>query len=211
MPDLFSRHIWRMTYIRDFLYLRKKFLHFPLVPRANIKYWFQRHVQETWFSLSPNFKNSLKPNALWWGGAIVSLHFLQGVCLFLSPFLLSPSVTLSLIHCLTHRLMPHLFFSDHQTFGFHMICYNVMILLCSWFVFWKICCMQKFNCSKVMYTLQSFDQLLLSFVKNKESLRYGGNHNYIFTSCDCKQQYHGYQTVIVTDYRAICYEIIYAH
>lgn len=110
------------------------------------------------FSLSPNFKNSLKPvlkpahnedkaNVLWWGGAIVSLHFFQGVCLFLSPFLLSPSVILSLIHCLTHRLMPHLFFSDHQTFGFHIICYNVMILLCSWFVFWKICCMQKFSCN----------------------------------------------------------------
>lgn len=44
------------------------------------------------------------------------------------------------------------------------------------------------NCSKVMYTLQSFDQLSLSFIKNKESLRYGGNHNYTFTSCDCKQQ-----------------------
>lgn len=128
-------------------------------------------------------------------GRCYCLHFLQGVCLFLSPFLLSPSVTLSLIHCLTHRLMPHLFFSDHQTFGFHMICYNVMILLCSWFVFWKTFVCRSSAVTKevfkVMYTLQSFDQVSFSYVKNKESesvLWYGGYHSDFFTPCDCKQE-----------------------
>lgn len=140
-------------------------------------------------------------------GRCYCLHFLQGVCLFLSPFLLSPSVTLSLIHCLTHRLMPHLFFSDHQTFGFHMICYNVMILLCSWFVFWKTFVCRSSAVTKgvfkVMYTLQSFDQVSFSYVKNKES--------FVLQFCDMEvtivifshpaivNKKHGYQTVLVTD------------